>query len=81
MPFQTALSGTANITSIQPSAPTPAPGQFALSNCTVNFYQGVSPSEMIPSCKFKERLLEEAPKCTKAAIGVPPPLLLAEMDK
>ena len=80
MPFQIALSGTANVTKVQPSAPAPAPGQFALSNCTVNFYQGISPSEIISGCK-RGALLEEASKCKKAAIGVPPPLLLAELDK
>ena len=82
-PLQTAQSGTVNGTKVRPSAPTPAPGQVALSNCTVNFYQGVTPSEMITGCK-REALLEEAPECKKAAIGVPPPPLqdisLAELD-
>ena len=83
MPLQTAQSGTVNGTKVRPSAPTPAPGQVALSNCTVNFYQGVTPSEMITGCK-REALLEEAPECKKAAIGVPPPPLqdisLAELN-
>ena len=74
MPFQ-----TASVTKVQPSAPTPAPGQFAFSNCTVNFYQ----DNFIRDVTWlqREALLEEAPDCEKAAFSVPPPPMLAELDQ
>ena len=43
--------GTADVTEVQSSVLTLALGQFAFSNCTDNFYQGVTLSEMILGCK------------------------------